>query len=82
MNSLINQQKLNWINEPGISDEWKWIRLRSYRDELLKASDFRMLEDAPWDKTAWAEYRQALRDLPSQSDNPQDIVFPVQPGGN
>ena len=67
----------------GISDEYRWERIRIHRDNLLKASDWRMVEDAPWDKTAWANYRQALRDLPESVTNPADIVFPNPPtGGN
>jgi hypothetical protein len=69
------------IYVPDIPDEWRWERIRLWRDKLLAASDFRMIEDAPWDKTAWANYRQALRDLPSTVTNPADIVFPQPPSG-
>ena len=41
------------------------IRLRVHRDALLAASDWAMTSDAPTDKQAWADYRQALRDFPS-----------------
>jgi len=83
MNPIIHAQKIAWINTPNIPDEWRWERIRLYRDDLLKDSDWRMIEDTPWDKTAWAAYRQALRDLPSTVTNPADIVFPQPPlGGN
>ena len=62
-----------------IPDEWRWERIRLWRDKLLAACDFRMVEDAPFDKTAWAEYRQALRDLPSTVSDPSKIVFPTPP---
>ena len=39
------------------------ISNREYRDQLLTASDWTQLPDAPVDKSAWAAYRQALRDL-------------------
>ena len=62
-----------------ISDEWRWERIRVWRDKLLKDSDARMVEDAPWDKSAWATYRQALRDLPTTNTDPSKIVFPSVP---
>lgn len=67
------------IFESDISDEWRWERIRIHRDNLLKESDFRMIEDAPWDKTTWASYRQALRDLPESVTNPAEIIFPNLP---
>jgi len=73
---------LDKVFEEGISDEYRWERIRIYRDSLLTASDWRMVEDAPWDKSVWAAYRQALRDLPSSVTNPREVVFPAQPGGN
>ena len=39
------------------------ISNREYRNQLLTASDWTQLPDAPVDKAAWAAYRQALRDL-------------------
>ena len=70
---------LDKVFEEGISDDWRWERIRIHRDQLLKESDWRMVEDAPWDKSAWAAYRQELRDLPDSVDNPLDIVFPIAP---
>lgn len=67
------------FNETSIPDEWYFERLRLWRDAQLKASDWTQVEDAPTDKAAWAVYRQALRDLPSQSTNPTDLIFPVAP---
>jgi hypothetical protein len=70
---------LEKVFEADIPDEWRWERIRIHRNNLLKESDWRMVEDAPWDKTAWATYRQALRDLPKSVTNPADIVFPNLP---
>lgn len=67
------------IYEADISDEWRWERIRIYRDELLKVSDWRLTADAPWDKSEWIIYRQALRDLPSTQSDPSKIVFPNAP---
>jgi hypothetical protein len=60
---------INWNSAivENATDEQKWDFLRSNRDQLLAASDWTQLPDAPVDKAAWATYRQALRDLPNQS---------------
>ena len=51
---------------------------RAKRNGLLRQSDWSQLPDANVDKTAWATYRQALRDLPSQKDFP-NIEMPTKP---
>jgi hypothetical protein len=54
-------------------------RMRYQRDRLLAASDWAMTTDAPTDKQAWADYRQALRDFP-QSWTPGPVAdFPDPP---
>jgi hypothetical protein len=54
-------------------------RMKHQRDRLLASSDWTMTSDAPTDKTAWAAYRQALRDFPA-SWKPDEIVdFPTPP---
>ena len=70
---------LDKVFQADIPDEYRWERIRIWRDSLLAASDWRMIEDAPWDKSAWATYRQALRDLPSSVTDPSKIVFPSEP---
>jgi hypothetical protein len=67
------------FNETSISAEWYFERLRLWRDSELRASDWTQTDDAPVNKAAWATYRQALRDLPSQSSDPSKLVFPVKP---
>jgi hypothetical protein len=59
--------------------DWVWERLRHRRDQLLAASDFRMIPDAPWDRAPWEAYRQALRDLPANTIDPREAVWPEQP---
>jgi hypothetical protein len=56
----------------------KSAQVRAQRDRLLADSDWTQVLDAPVDRTAWAAYRQALRDLPSQEGFP-DVEFPVSP---
>lgn len=48
------------------------------RNVLLAGSDWTQLPDAPADKTAWAEYRQQLRDLPNDPAWP-NANFPDPP---
>jgi hypothetical protein len=52
------------------------------RGTLLAESDWTTLSDvplSPQQKTDWAAYRQALRDITVQSGFPQDIQWPVAP---
>lgn len=62
-----------------IPDEWLYERLRIQRDKLLVASDWTQVADAPVDKQAWAEYRQALRDLPNNWLPSETVEFPDTP---
>ena len=55
--------------------------LRRYRNLKLVQSDWTQLADSTADNTAWATYRQALRDLPAQNADPKKIKFPVAPNG-
>jgi len=52
------------------------------RDRLLAGSDWTQLPDAPLtaaQKSAWATYRQALRDVSKQAGFPGSVTWPVQP---
>lgn len=53
--------------------------LRMVRDQLLARSDWTQAADAPTDKTAWAVYRQALRDVPLQPGFPGSVIWPTEP---
>lgn len=63
----------------NIPSEWVWERLRIRRDDLLAGSDFRVVMDAPWDTAPWYSYRQALRDLPDQTTDPRQAIWPAAP---
>ena len=65
--------------DPGPSKEQLAARARSERDALLKESDWTQVPDAPVDQQAWADYRQALRDVPQQDGFPTDIDWPSKP---
>jgi hypothetical protein len=53
--------------------------VRAERNTKLSASDWTQVADAPVDKTVWATYRQALRDVTAQSGFPWTITWPVEP---
>lgn len=53
--------------------------LRYQRNQKLNDSDWTQLADSTVDKTAWATYRQSLRDVPTQSSFPNQVVWPTQP---
>ena len=56
-----------------------WPTIRARRDVLLAQSDWTQLPDVPLaTKAAWADYRQALRDITAQPD-PTNINWPVAP---
>ena len=56
-----------------------WDAIRAERARLLAASDWTQLADAPVDKTAWATYRQSLRDITETFATPASVVWPVKP---
>lgn len=50
------------------------------RQSLLQDSDWTQLPDIPEaTRLAWQPYRQALRDIPSQSGYPFNVVWPEPP---
>ena len=60
-------------------DEWVARHAREDRDARLLQCDYVVVRaqelGEPLDP-AWATYRQALRDVPSQAGFPNDIVWP------
>ena len=76
-----NSELLNWETTP-IPDEVFWERLRNQRDRRLFMSDRTQLSDTPLtssQKTTWATYRQELRDLPENTEDPKNVTWPSQP---
>jgi len=53
--------------------------MRTARNQLLTESDWTQLLDAQCDKTAWATYRQALRDFPATWKPAETADFPEAP---
>ena len=53
--------------------------VRQIRNQKLRDSDWTQITDATADKTAWATYRQALRDVTAQAGFPWTINWPDAP---
>jgi len=52
---------------------------RQERNDLLAATDWTAMSDAPTQATAMTTYRQALRDITSQAEWPTTIIWPTAP---
>ena len=61
------------------TESQKWEQIRFWRNVELKNTDWTQLDDSPVNKTSWAIYRQALRDLPKQNVSPDEIRIPDRP---
>jgi len=59
--------------------ERRFKRLRTKRTELLAETDYLALADATL-TDEMRSYRQALRDLPANTVDPANPVWPVKPG--
>ena len=55
----------------------KWEKVRTTRNQLLANTDWRASSDLTL-SDEWKTYRQALRDVPTQSD-PYNITWPTEP---
>ena len=66
-------------NADEVPDEYYFERFRLWRNSELAACDWTQIADSTADKTAWATYRQALRDLPASNTDPKKIKFPSRP---
>ena len=56
-----------------------WADLRPNRNRRLQSTDWTQVADAPVDSSAWASYRQDLRDLPSNTTDPRNPLWPTPP---
>ncbi len=66
--------------EAEIAANGGFIELRMERDARLSASDWTQFSDVTLDnKAAWATYRQALRDLPANTADPETPSWPEKP---
>ena len=60
----------------------QWAIFRSMRTQRLSECDWVLVSDAPLSQDKideWKAYRQALRDLPSVTEDPKNPIWPTPP---
>jgi len=66
-----------------LSVKKRWKELRKERNRRLAKTDYLFTSDyphpTPEKKQEWLDYRQALRDLPSTTEDPANPVWPTPP---
>ena len=70
-----NTYKAQW-QQSGLGSPWSELRLK--RDRLLAASDWMAVADRTMSDAETA-YRQALRDLPANTTDPENPTYPTKP---
>tara|TARA_R100001082_G_scaffold87694_1_gene54141 strand:+ start:241 stop:549 length:309 start_codon:yes stop_codon:yes gene_type:complete len=60
-------------------EETSWVVIRKKRNYLLWSTDWAMTPGCSLDQSAWAAYRQALRDIPQSYEDYSKVVWPNQP---
>ena len=73
--AVFNAEEQAWSE--GANDRAA-IEVREQRDALLAACDWMANSDVTM-STAWRDYRQSLRDVPSQAGFPNTITWPTKP---
>lgn len=63
-----------------LETEQLWKELRQQRNRLIAETDYLALSDSTL-SAEMATYRQALRDLPANTTDPANPVWPTKPGG-
>ena len=79
-NSVVIDQALVNAARSELNVENAWKSLRTERNQLLAQTDYLALADHTLSADMTA-YRQALRDLPSNTTDPANPVWPTKPGG-
>lgn len=60
------------------------LEIKTQRKQLLLDSDWTQIPNGPLtteQQADWATYRQELRDIPSQSGYPFNVIWPTPPQG-
>ena len=91
---LVNGERVDYTEDERntLLTEWnadltrveneKIVHLRKQRDFMLSQSDWTQGNDSPLsdsDKTAWATYRQSLRDITDTYSDLDSVVWPTKP---
>ena len=72
---VFNYETGEWVADDASAMQ----ALRRERNRRLAACDWTQVPDAPVDQAGWAAYRQALRDLPSNTTDPRNPTWPTPP---
>ena len=64
-----------------VVNAWNLAALRTKRNQLLAETDYLALSDVTL-SSEMTTYRQALRDLPANTTDPANPVWPTKPGGS
>jgi len=70
------------LDAQQVDNTGAWGSVRSERNNRLSRCDWTQLADSPLtdaEKLNWKTYRQALRDITTQTD-PNNITWPLEPG--
>ena len=77
---LEEQEKGEAVLVPYVPPPPTWEIIKGQRNSYLQESDWTDLPNTPLsNKQAWLNYRQALRDIPQNFANPEDVVWPTKP---
>lgn len=74
-----------WLVEPATEQEIaerteaQAAAVKRQRNRMLLDCDWTQLPDAPADRAAWAEYREALRQVKHQPGYPWAVQWPARP---
>jgi hypothetical protein len=75
----------NFVNEVWVpSFDKQSQEVKAHRNVTLLQSDWTQIPNGPLtieQQQAWADYRQQLRDITSQSGYPFNVVWPTSPQG-
>ena len=75
-----NLRNAQWDDDNPISEAKLLSRMRAKRNRLLAKSDWTQTPDCTIsNKTAWATYRQELRDFPASWTPAETVTFPSEP---
>lgn len=73
---VVDGEKITTVKrDPEVS----WDIIRNRRNRLLAGCDYTQMPDFPGDRTAWAAYRQDLRDITEKYSTPSEVKWPKQP---
>jgi hypothetical protein len=66
--------------EPEPEPPLTWDQIRSQRNYFLSQTDWIFAPDVTLkNKESWLTYRQALRDLPQNFEDPEEVIWPEKP---